>query len=143
MSDSDSHTDCQQQQSIYRFFLESGYLFLFLLPTVIISDPLAFAHIHCVEAMGIPLLLNFSECYHKFYSSRDVCALVHTYYIPKSRLAHLQESDHTVSTSSREHPGVRIGFMVLFKLRVLHSSLALEKKRLQLILAFDRRQTRH
>jgi len=36
----------------------------------IISNPPAFAHIHCAEALGIPLLLSFSE-----YSSRYlICA---------------------------------------------------------------------
>jgi sterol 3beta-glucosyltransferase len=28
----------------------------------IISNPPAFAHIHCAEALGIPLQLSFSEC---------------------------------------------------------------------------------
>jgi len=27
----------------------------------IISNPPAFAHVHCAEALGIPLLLSFSE----------------------------------------------------------------------------------
>lgn len=29
----------------------------------IISNPPAFAHVHCAEALGIPLLLTFSELF--------------------------------------------------------------------------------
>lgn len=35
----------------------------------IISNPPAFAHVHCAEALGIPLLLSFSE-YYVFYAGR-------------------------------------------------------------------------
>ena len=28
----------------------------------IVSNPPAFAHVHCAEALGIPLLLSFSKC---------------------------------------------------------------------------------
>ena len=29
----------------------------------IISNPPAFAHVHCAEALGVPLLLSFSEIF--------------------------------------------------------------------------------
>lgn len=29
----------------------------------IISNPPAFAHVHVAEAMGLPLLMSFSECF--------------------------------------------------------------------------------
>jgi sterol 3beta-glucosyltransferase len=35
----------------------------------IISNPPAFAHIHCAEALGIPCLLSFSLCFFCFVSS--------------------------------------------------------------------------
>jgi hypothetical protein len=82
---------------------ETGDVFI---AEAIISNPPAFAHIHCAQSLGIPLHMSFSMCQHQImpvldllYFSDAVVGPINQNLLIVSRPLS-QDSDNKISSSS-------------------------------------------